>query len=129
MRLDLGEALKCLSINGIGEVFDEIEAVKGEYSQPTTFLSKDCVVGSHAQVVLPTVQEHAFDFDLLLFNDLKEVTIETVDNEATQFLYQGLANDDYIPVTGEFQGVDLAKDLCEARGNLDLPVLILQFVH
>ena len=123
------EALKCLGIYGLGEVFDEVEAVKGENAQPTTFLTKDGAVGSHAQVVLPTVQEDAFDLDFLLFNDLEEVAVETVDNEATQFLYQRLSNDDYIPVTGKFQGVDLAKDLCEARGNLDLPVLILQLVH
>ena len=123
------EALKCLGIYGLGEVFDEVEAVKGENAQPTTFLTKDGAVGSHAQVVLPTVQEDAFDLDFLLFNDLEEVAVETVDNEATQLLHEGLTHHDDIPVAGQLQGVDLAKDLCEPCSDLHLPMHIFRLVH
>ena len=93
IRPDLLQSLQRLRIDVLGQIGNQIETVERENAQPATLLPEHGAVGSDAEIVLTTVQEHAFHLNFLLFNDLEQVTIETKDDESAQLLNERLADD------------------------------------
>jgi len=128
-RLVFVYRLERLRVDDASEIGNQIQPIEVQHAQPATLREPwSADVRCHTKVVLSRVQKHTLDLHLLLLDNLQEVTIKTVDHEATQLLNEGLADHNYVAVARKLERVDLPEDLGKACYNLHVFVLWLHFV-